>query len=130
MSSIPGEALLFSLLLGAGLGVLYAIIRTVCILLSLGKIVTALADILFCLAVSAATFILALAVSHGQLRFFQAGCQVIGFCCVKSAVVTPAEKGLRFCVQRIDGQRKKHRKSAVAPRFLKKKSRNKEKTLE
>ena len=130
MSTVPGEALLFSLLLGAGLGVLYAIIRAVCILLSLGKIVTALADILFCLAVSAATFILALAVSHGQLRFFQAGCQIIGFCCVKSAVVTPAEKALLFCTQCIAGYRKKQRKSAVAPRFLKKKSRNKEKTLE
>lgn len=82
MNSISAQALLLCLLLGAALGLLFTVIEALRILFSLGRISTAVLDILFCVVTSASSFVLALAAAKGSLRFFQAACEIIGFLAV------------------------------------------------
>lgn len=87
MNALSAEPLIFSLVLGVCLGALFALLELLRILLELGRIVTFVTDTAFTLLCAVATFILAIAVSHGRLRFYQLGCEVIGFVCVYSTVV-------------------------------------------
>ena len=79
MNSVSPEAIVLSLLLGALLGAVFTAIESARILLSLGRIATAALDVLFCLLAAVTTFVLALAVSKGNLRFYQVACEIIGF---------------------------------------------------
>ncbi len=82
MSGVAPEAIVLSLLLGALIGLLFAVLEALRILLSLGRVATAALDLILALLAALSTFILALAVSKGNLRFFQAACEIIGFLCV------------------------------------------------
>lgn len=86
MSGVAPEAIVLSLLLGVLLGLLFAVLEMVRGLLALRRIATAVLDLLFALLAAVSTFILALAVSKGNLRFFQAACEIIGFLCVDLSV--------------------------------------------
>ena len=69
MSGIAPEVLLYAMLLGVVLGAVFTgfeVLRTV---LAFGKVLTFLLDIAFCVTAAAASFILALAVADGTLRF-------------------------------------------------------------
>ena len=83
MSGVAPEAIALSLLLGVLLGLVFAAVEALRVLLSLGRIATAALDLLFALLAAVSTFILALAVAKGSLRFFQAACEIIGFLCVE-----------------------------------------------
>lgn len=82
MSSVAPEAIVLSLLLGVLLGLLFAVLEAARIVFSLGRLATAVLDLLFAVLAAVTTFLLALAVSKGNLRFFQAACEIIGFLCV------------------------------------------------
>lgn len=124
MNRIPIEALLLCLLLGVFSGILFSVMETLRILFSLGRIATAILDILFCILVAAATFILALAVSGGNLRFFQAACEIIGFLCVNLTLTDGIRFFLPRFIQRIRRKSKSvHRRMvAVEKIFLRKKA--------
>lgn len=79
MSIISPDALLLCLLLGALLGIVFTVLESARILFSLGRLAAAVLDLLFCLLAAVLTFLLALAVAKGNLRFFQAACEIIGF---------------------------------------------------
>ena len=83
MSAAGLEVLLYCILLGIGLGILFAALEAARLVLGLGKIVTGLLDVLFCAAAACASFILALAIYQGRIRFFQYGGEVLGFLLVQ-----------------------------------------------
>lgn len=83
MSGVAPEAIALSLVLGVLLGLAFAAVEAVRALFSLGRIATAALDLLFALLAALSTFVLALAVARGSLRFFQAACEIIGFLCVE-----------------------------------------------
>ena len=70
MSGVAPEAIVLSLLLGVLLGLVFAAVEALRALLSLGRIATAVLDLLFALLAAVSTFILALAAAKGSLRFF------------------------------------------------------------
>ena len=76
------EVLFYALLLGTALGVVFTVFEAVRLLLSLGKTVTFLADVCFCVLAAAASFILALADTGGVLRLYQVVCEGLGFSAV------------------------------------------------
>ena len=71
------QVLFFCLATGAGMGVLYAVLSGVRVLLRAGKWLTAVLDILFCLVCGVVVFLCALAVDKGRLRAYQAGPQLL-----------------------------------------------------
>ena len=70
MSGVAPEAIALSLVLGVLLGLVFAAVEAVRALFSLGRIATAALDLLFALLAALSTFVLALAVARGSLRFF------------------------------------------------------------
>ncbi|MGN0478808.1 MAG: spore cortex biosynthesis protein YabQ [Hominenteromicrobium sp.] len=127
MSGVPPEALLLGLLLGALLGTVFAVLESVRILLALGRIATAALDVLFCLLAAVTTFLLALAVSGGNLRFFQAACEIIGFSCVDLSLTHAVRRFLPRLVRaarRMSG-RLRERLNRVGKIILRKKRRSK-----
>lgn len=127
MSSISPEAILLCLLLGAILGLLFTGLEALRILLSLGRIATAVLDILFCVVTAVLSFILALAVSRGSLRFFQAACEIIGFLCVNLSLT----HGVRCILPRFVrwarrvSKQVRRRANAVGKNILRKKAASK-----
>ena len=104
MSSVQPLALLYSFLLGAGLGLLFAVLEVLRILLQPGRILRFLVDLLFCLLAALTSFVLALAVANGTMRFFQAGGELLGFVCVQLTVTWAVRRFLprvRLSAQRI-----------------------------
>ncbi len=79
-------ALLWSAVFGAALGLLFAVFEAAHIVLLRGKAARFATDVLFCLLAGISTFLLALAVENGRLRFFQAGAELIGFLLVNGTV--------------------------------------------
>ena len=80
MSGVAPEAIVLSLLLGVLLGLVFAAVEALRALLSLGRIATAVLDLLFALLAAVSTFILALAAAKGSLRFFRQRARSSGFC--------------------------------------------------
>lgn len=78
MSSWVLRCIFLCLSAGAALGCLFLLLKLVRILLGTGKIAEAVCDILFCLISTLVTFLCALAVDHGRLRFFQAALELVG----------------------------------------------------
>lgn len=79
MSGPDPIALLWSVLTGVGLGLLFALFEAVRAAFRAGRLARFGTDLIFCLCAGAVTFLLALAIANGQLRFFQAGGELIGF---------------------------------------------------
>lgn len=96
MSGVFPGALALSLLLGVLLGALFTVLDAVRLLLRPGRAVVFLLDLSFCGVASAATFLLALAVSAGSLRFYQAGCEIIGFLSVYLSLTHAVRRLLPF----------------------------------
>ena len=86
MSGVSAEVLLLCLVCGVLSGLLFAAFELLRVLFSLGRILTAALDLLFCFLTAVATFLLSLAVSAGYLRFFQIACEAVGFLCVQVTV--------------------------------------------
>lgn len=86
MSSVQPLALLYSLLFGAGLGLAFAALEALRIVLQPGRIAVFLLDAVFCLLAALVSFLLALAVANGTMRFFQAGGEILGFAAVQLTV--------------------------------------------
>lgn len=127
MNSVSPEAIVLSLLLGALLGAVFTALESARILLSLGRIATAALDVLFCLLASVTTFVLALAVSKGNLRFYQAACEIIGFLCVDLSLTHAVRRFLPRlvrAVRRVSG-RLRERMNLVGKIILRKKRRSK-----
>lgn len=99
IGTVPA-VLLYSLWLGAGLGFLFLVFEVLRLVLTFGKCMTALWDILFCLLAAAGTFLLALAAASGRLRFYQAGCEILGFWTVHTALTGPVSRGLKKQIRR------------------------------
>ena len=72
MSDWALRCVFLCLAVGAVLGGLFLIFKLLRILLGLGKVGTAVLDMIFCAVCSAVVFLCALAVDKGRLRFFQA----------------------------------------------------------
>lgn len=124
MISAAPEALLWSLLLGAGLGLLFTALEIIRIVLSLGRVMTFLLDVLFCAVSAGTTFILALAVSAGNLRFYQLGCEILGFACVFLTLTYAVRRFLPGLIQRLErfGERVSKGTIAVAEKILRKRT--------
>ena len=86
MSSLQPLALLYSLLFGVGLGLVFAALESLRILFQPRRAARFLLDIAFCLLAALMSFLLALAVANGTMRFFQAGGEIVGFCAVQLTV--------------------------------------------
>lgn len=69
---------MFCLCSGIALGLLYVAVALLRALLSAGRVLTAVLDVLFCAVSGLVVFLCALAVGGGRLRFFQAGLQLLG----------------------------------------------------
>lgn len=69
---------MFCLCSGVALGLLYVVLALLRALLSAGRLLTAVIDLLFCAMSGLVVFLCALAVGGGRLRFFQAGLQLLG----------------------------------------------------
>lgn len=80
-------ALLWSVLFGAGIGLLAAFCEALHIAVFPGKAARFLFDTALCLFAALSTFLLALAVSSGTLRFFQAGGELFGFALTRATAV-------------------------------------------
>ena len=78
MSDWALRCVFLCLAVGAVLGGLFLIFKLLRILLGLGKVGTAVLDMIFCAVCSAVVFLCALAVDKGRLRFFQAGLHLLG----------------------------------------------------
>lgn len=127
MNSVSPEAIVLSLLLGVLLGAVFTALESARILLSLGRITTAALDVLFCLLAAVTTFVLALAVSKGNLRFYQAACEIIGFLCVDLSLTHAVRRFLPRlvrAVRRVSG-RLRERLNRVGKIILRKKRRSK-----
>lgn len=94
---------------GAGLGLLYACFKLIRYLLSLGKLCTALLDILFFAVSGVVLFLVALAADNGRLRFLQAALQLIGFLSVLLSVDPFLEGISKYVYTKISGSIKKIR---------------------
>lgn len=70
--------LFFCLATGAAMGCLFLLFRGVARLLGLGRVGTAVADLLFCCLCGGFVFLCALAVDSGRLRLYQAALQLLG----------------------------------------------------
>ncbi len=101
MSGVAPEAIALSLVLGVLLGLAFAAVEAVRALFSLGRIATAALDLLFALLAALSTFVLALAVARGSLRFFQAACEIIGFLCVELSLTHAVRRLLPRLVARL-----------------------------
>ena len=127
MNSVSPETLVLSLLLGVSLGLVFTVLECARLLLSLGRFATAVLDLLFCLLAAVTTFLLALTASRGNLRFFQAACEIIGFLCVDLSLTYAARRFLPRLVRaarRMSG-RLRERLNRVGKIFLRKKRRSK-----
>lgn len=78
MRGSPVEAAFFCLASGAVLGCLFLACKLFRLMLSLGKVGTAVLDAAFCLFCGGAAFLCALAVDRGRFRFFQLFFQGVG----------------------------------------------------
>ena len=101
MSAAGLEVLLYCVLLGIGLGILFAALEAVRLVLGLGKILTGLLDILFCAVSACASFILALAVCQGRIRFFQFGAELLGFLLIHWTLTYAVKRILPRLLQRL-----------------------------
>ena len=101
MSGVAPEAIALSLVLGVLLGLVFAAVEAVRALFSFGRIATAALDLLFALLAALSTFVLALAVARGSLRFFQAACEIIGFLCVELSLTHAVRRLLPRLVARL-----------------------------
>ena len=112
-----------SVVRGVLLGLVFAAVEAVRALFSLGRIATAALDLLFALLAALSTFVLALAVARGSLRFFQAACEIIGFLCVELSLTHAVRRLLpRLVAQRRRvSQRAGRRLKRVGKIFLRKK---------
>lgn len=72
------RAFLYAALLGAGLGLLYDLLRTIRILLGNGKWLTAGLDLFYCLAAALSFFTLTLLYGQGQVRSYTVAGAVLG----------------------------------------------------
>ena len=121
MSDWALRCVFLCLAVGAVLGGLFLIFKLLRILLGLGKVGTAVLDMIFCAVCSAVVFLCALAVDKGRLRFFQAGLHLLGAFSVILALdpfVSGTAAGLRKAADRALFFLKKHLK---LPFFIKKK---------
>ena len=123
MSGVAPEAIVLSLLLGVLLGLVFAAVEALRALLSLGRIATAVLDLLFALLAAVSTFILALAAAKGSLRFFQAACEIVGFLCVDLSLTHAVRRLLPRLAARLRrlSQRLCRRRKQVGKIFLRKK---------
>lgn len=94
---------------GAGLGLLYVLLKVCRRLFGIGKFGTALLDIFFFTVVGFVLFLVALAADHGRLRFVQAALQLIGFLSVLLSVDPFADRISRSIYMKISGLAKKVR---------------------
>ncbi|MGI6255340.1 MAG: spore cortex biosynthesis protein YabQ [Acutalibacter sp.] len=78
MSTQALSVVSFCLSTGAALGCLFLLFRMAAWLLGMGKLGTAVLDVLFCCLCGAAVFLCALAVDSGSLRLYQAVLQGAG----------------------------------------------------
>lgn len=102
MSAGLVQTAFFCLSTGAALGCLFLLCKVLRLLLRLGKVWTAVMDILFCAFCGMVLFLCALAVDKGRFRLFQAVFQGLGAWCaieVFDPFVSRAAKLLRsmFC---------------------------------
>ena len=121
MSDWALRCVFLCLAVGAVLGGLFLIFKLLRILLGLGKVGTAVLDMIFCAVCSAVVFLCALAVDKGRLRFFQAGLHLLGAFSVILALdpfVSGTAAGIRKAADRALFFLKKHLK---LPFFRKKK---------
>ena len=121
MSDWALRCVFLCLAVGAVLGGLFLIFKLLRILLGLGKVGTAVLDMIFCAVCSAVVFLCALAVDKGRLRFFQAGLHLLGAFSVILALdpfVSGTAAGIRKAADRALFFLKKHLK---LPFFIKKK---------
>lgn len=72
------ELAVFCLGTGAAMGCLFLLFKAVRILLSAGKVLTALLDVIFCCVCAVVVFLCALAIANGRLRLYQAVGQAVG----------------------------------------------------
>lgn len=100
MSAIAPEAIVLCLLLGVLLGLVFTLFEFVRLLFSPGRVLTALFDVLFCLFAALVSFLLALAVAKGNMRFFQAACEIIGFLSVYLSLTYAVRRVLPRLVRR------------------------------
>ena len=123
MSGVAPEAIALSLVLGVLLGLVLAAVEAVRALFSLGRIATAALDLLFALLAALSTFVLALAVARGSLRFFQAACEIIGFLCGELSLTHARRRLLPRLVAQLRrvSQRAGRRLKQVGKIFLRKK---------
>ena len=123
MSGVAPEVLLYAMLLGVGLGAVFTgfeVLRTV---LAFGKVLTFMLDTAFCVTAAAASFILALAVADGTLRFYQLACEVLGFACVYLTVTCAVRSVLRRLMRWAagTGEKVRRRADAVGRKILRRK---------
>lgn len=123
MSSVAPEVLFFSLLLGAGLGIIFTAFEMFRIVLMLRRWVTFLMDVLFCAVCSAVSFLLALGVSGGVMRFWQLGCEGLGFACVYVTLTYAVRRFLPKILRALRrvGEKARRRGDAVGKKFRRKK---------
>ncbi len=81
--------------LGAALALLYAAVRVLSLLLSLGKCTVFLLDVLFCAVCGVCTFLLALAGSNGQPRLYWLVFEAGGYYCMHITLA----RLILFCTQ-------------------------------
>lgn len=104
MNSGVLPTIFFCLATGAALGCLFLLCKAVRLLLSAGKLCTALIDIAYCLFTAAALFLCALAVDRGRPRFFQFLLQGIGAWSAIAALdpfVAGAARGILFILRKL-----------------------------
>lgn len=127
MNSVAPEVLLYSLLLGAGLGLLFTALEMLRILLALGRIITFLTDVFFCTVSAGVSFILALSVSGGSMRFYQLGSEILGFACVYLTLTYAVRRFLPRLIRLFEriGEKVRRRTDTVVKKILRKKTERK-----
>lgn len=127
MSSVAPEVLFFSLLLGVGLGMIFTAFEIFRIVLMLRRWVTFLMDLLFCAVCSAASFLLALGISGGVMRFWQLGCEALGFACVYMTLTYAVRRFLPKILRALRriSEKARRRGEAVGKKFQRKKTERK-----
>ena len=97
MNAADPLALLYSVLFGVGIGLLFTVFEAAAILFFPGRIARFLLDIAFCLLAALASFLLVLAIANGTMRFFQAGGELLGFLAVQCTVTWAVRRFLPRC---------------------------------